>query len=153
MGTCIVEEISVPRYRKFITWSMDYLHVVFISVYVEYVERLCRICRIFVSCSHLLINEHIIPLAHNLYFTFVHPISLTYVLYMFFYSLLNRSIMLVKKWSWKGKRNDEMSCLLDITLGLAKQNLSFRGYREGMQSENWGNLFELVEFLSNRDAL
>ncbi|XP_070379118.1 zinc finger MYM-type protein 1-like [Dermacentor albipictus] len=43
--------------------------------------------------------------------------------------------------------------LLDVVLFLAKMNLPLRGHRENMESDNRGNFLELVEFLSNYDAI
>jgi len=52
-----------------------------------------------------------------------------------------------KKW------NDILHRLLDITMFLAKQNISFRGHKEHEFSENKGNFLELVELISHYDPV
>jgi hypothetical protein len=44
-----------------------------------------------------------------------------------------------------------LSRLIDITLYLARQGLSFRGDDESSSSQNRGNFLELVEVLSKKD--
>ncbi|XP_050548310.1 zinc finger MYM-type protein 1-like, partial [Daktulosphaira vitifoliae] len=52
-----------------------------------------------------------------------------------------------KKW------RDILHRLLDITLFLAKQNLSFRGHREDFESENRGNFLELIKLMARYDPV
>ena len=56
-------------------------------------------------------------------------------------------------WRKRGKWQDILHRLLDITLFLAKQNLAFRGHREDEMSLNRGNFLETVYLVSKYDSV
>ena len=58
---------------------------------------------------------------------------------------------LVNPKNLKSRKTEYLVALLDAILFLCKQELVLRGHREGKESENKGNFFELLDLLAKRD--